>query len=50
MKVIMRRSHFEKKYLKTKTQPSSDYTKTRKTFAVSYAKGKEENIINKKNL
>lgn len=50
MKVILRRSHFETKCLKTKTQPSSNFTKSRKTFAVSYAKGKEENIIGKKNL
>ena len=41
----MRRSHFETEYLKTKTQPSSNYTKSRKTFAVSYAKGKAEKVL-----
>ena len=41
----MRRSQLETKYLNTKTQQISNYTKSIKAFVVSYTKGKEENIM-----
>ena len=47
-KAIMCRSQLETKCLKSKTLQTirtSNYTKSIKTFVVSYTKGKEENII-----
>ena len=44
-KAIMRRSQLETKYHKLKPKPISNYTKSIKTFVVSYAEGKEENIM-----
>ena len=41
----MHRSQLETKYLKTKSQTISDYTKNIKIFVVSYTRGKKENIM-----